>query len=340
LKKKIEALLFDFVLYAYIGWALVWSFTQIAFEDPPSLVGPVLFGGLVMFGALLTVFSRQQGLTLGAFLTGQKEYSTSHEVKSFWQRPHAWSSALFVVCTALVGWYITDMDLREFFDSDGFDGAKRLFGALFTPNFSIFPRALSAIIETVFIAFMATFLALPIAFVMSFCAAHNIMDSGPVSRAVYSATRFFMNFARSIEPIIWAIIFSIWIGIGPFAGMMALFTHSVVSLAKLYSEQIETIEAGPIEAMESVGANRLQVIAYAVVPQVILPFISFTIYRWDINVRMATIIGLVGGGGIGTLLMQYQGLARWNEVGLIIFMIAFVVWAMDNLSARLRKSIS
>jgi phosphonate transport system permease protein len=83
----------------------------------------------------------------------------------------------------------------------------------------------------------------------------------------------------------------------------------------------------------------VQVVWHAVVPQIILPFLSFTIYRWDINVRMATIIGLVGGGGIGTMLMQYQGLARWREVGLIVIMIAFVVWIMDYISAKIREAI-
>jgi phosphonate transport system permease protein len=115
--------------------------------------------------------------------------------------------------------------------------------------------------------------------------------------------------------------------------------HSIASLAKNYSEQVECIEQGPVEAIEATGANRLQVIWFAVVPQIVLPFLAFTIYRWDINVRMATIIGLVGGGGIGTLLMQYQGLARWNEVGTIIITIAAVVWIMDYLSAKIREAI-
>ncbi|HEX2982632.1 MAG TPA: ABC transporter permease subunit, partial [Ignavibacteriales bacterium] len=99
------------------------------------------------------------------------------------------------------------------------------------------------------------------------------------------------------------------------------------------------IDKGPLEAIEATGANKIQVVWYGVVPQIILPFLSFTIYRWDINVRMATVIGMVGGGGIGTMLMQYQGLARWREVGLIVLMIAFVVWIMDYVSAKIREAI-
>ena len=121
--------------------------------------------------------------------------------------------------------------------------------------------------------------------------------------------------------------------------MLALCVHSIASLSKLYSEQIEAIDHGTIEAITSTGAKPIQVVWYGVVPQIILPFISFTIYRWDINVRMATIIGLVGGGGIGTLLMQYQGLAKWNEVGLLVIIIASIVWAMDFLSTKIRQAI-
>jgi phosphonate transport system permease protein len=115
--------------------------------------------------------------------------------------------------------------------------------------------------------------------------------------------------------------------------------HSIAALGKLYSEQIEGIDEGLVEAITTTGASFIQIVWFGVVPQIILPFLSFTIYRWDINVRMATIIGLVGGGGIGTLLMQYQGLAKWNEVGLIVIMIAIVVWIMDYISAKIREAI-
>ena len=121
--------------------------------------------------------------------------------------------------------------------------------------------------------------------------------------------------------------------------MMALMIHSIASLAKQYSEIVETVSDGPIEGIQSTGATKLQTVWFAIVPQVVLPFISFTVYRWDINIRMATIIGLVGGGGIGTLLIQYQGQAMWPEVGCIILVIAFVVWFMDTASAYLREAL-
>jgi phosphonate transport system permease protein len=157
--------------------------------------------------------------------------------------------------------------------------------------------------------------------------------------AVYSLLRTGFNLVRSVEPVLWAVIFSIWVSFGPFAGMLALMVHSIASLAKQYSEIIEGVEDGPIEGIASTGAGRLQTIWFAVVPQIVLPFISFTIYRWDINVRMATILGFVGGGGIGTMLMEYQGQARWPQVGTIIVVIAFVVWAMDVFSAHVRAAV-
>src|SRR3970282_137500 len=104
--------------------------------------------------------------------------------------------------------------------------------------------------------------------------------------------------------LVMGILFLSAVGIGPFAGMMALGLHTIVSLAKLYSEQVESISAGPLEAVTATGANRLQTIIYAVVPQIVPPYISFTMYRWDINVRMSTILGFAGGGGVGFLLHQ------------------------------------
>lgn len=252
-------------------------------------------------------------------------------------------SGLFTVSliavTAVLGWQITEMSLYDLFSSQGLGGAKRIFVSIFTPELSILPVVLKAMVQTIFIALMATFISIPVAFVTSFLCARNLMRGGRVSMAVYNSLRVIFNFTRSVEPLIWAIIFSVWVGIGPFAGMLALMLHSVAALAKLYSEQIESIDRGPMEAIEATGANPVQVIWYAVVPQIILPYLSFTIYRWDINIRMATIIGLVGGGGVGTLLMQYQGLARWHHVGTIVIVIAIVVWVMDYLSAKIREAI-
>jgi len=154
---------------------------------------------------------------------------------------------------------------------------------------------------------------------------------------LYYVTRTILNAIRSVEALVMAIVFVIWVGIGPFAGVLALGLHTVVSLAKLYSEQVESILPGPLEAIEATGANRLQTILYAVVPQIIPPYISYTMYRWDINVRMSTIIGFVGGGGIGFLLQQNIGLLNYNSASTQMLAIAVVVALMDYISSVLRE---
>ncbi|MFQ3579554.1 MAG: phosphonate ABC transporter, permease protein PhnE [Bacteroidales bacterium] len=259
--------------------------------------------------------------------------------KPFYLKPYVLIAALVVVFTIITGIVVTEISIKEFFSKQGIRGAQRIFGEMMNPNFSIIKPALFAAVETIYMAFMATLIAIPFAFILSFFAARNLMNSNGFLLSIYSFVRLIMNFSRSIEALVWAIIFSVWVGIGPFAGMLALMLHSVVSLVKLYSEQIENIDNGPMEAMKATGAHHILVVWYGVVPQIIIPFLSFTIYRWDINVRMATIIGLVGGGGIGTMLIQYQGLAKWREVGLIVLVIAIIVWLMDYASAKIRERI-
>lgn len=252
---------------------------------------------------------------------------------------HSWKFWLLTFAmTLIVSLRVTEFSFAELFDAQGSSGAFRLFNGLFHANLRLLPEALIEVVETLFVAFLATAVAIPLAFLLAFLCARNIMQ-GSRGYLIYVGLRTVLNVTRSIEPLIWAVIFSVWVGIGPFAGMLALMIHSVASLAKQYSEIIEGVDQGPVDAVQSTGANRVQIVAYGIVPQVILPYIAFTFYRWDINVRMATVIGLAGGGGIGTLLLKYQGQAMWNEVGCIILVIASVVWIMDSLSAQVREAL-
>jgi phosphonate ABC transporter permease subunit PhnE len=155
----------------------------------------------------------------------------------------------------------------------------------------------------------------------------------------YYITRTIFNGLRAIEAIIMAIVFVVWVGIGPFAGVLALSLHTIAALSKLYSEQVESIITGPLEAVKATGANKLQTIIYAVVPQIIPPYISFTMYRWDINVRMSTIIGFAGGGGIGFLLFQNINLLNYRGASLQMIAIAVVVALMDYLSSKMREKV-
>jgi phosphonate ABC transporter permease subunit PhnE len=161
----------------------------------------------------------------------------------------------------------------------------------------------------------------------------------PVGLAIYYVTRTIFNALRSIEALIVVIVMVVWVGIGPFAGALALALHSIAANAKLYSEQVESIMPGPLEAIKASGATRLQTIIYGVIPQIIPPYISFTMYRWDINVRMSTIIGFAGGGGIGFLLQQNINLLNYRGAAAQILAIAIVVASMDYLSSRLREKV-
>jgi phosphonate ABC transporter permease subunit PhnE len=161
----------------------------------------------------------------------------------------------------------------------------------------------------------------------------------PIGSIIYSISRTVFNALRSVESLIMAVIFVVWVGLGPFAGVMALTLHTIAALGKLFSEQIEGISAGPIEAINATGASRLQMVVYAVVPQIIPLYIAYTLYRWDINVRMSTIIGFVGGGGVGFLLSQSIRLLRYREASVLMLSIAIVVSALDYISANVRKRV-
>jgi len=162
-------------------------------------------------------------------------------------------------------------------------------------------------------------------------------DTLPVGLVIYTLTRTILNSLRSVEAIIMAIVFVIAVGIGPFAGVMALGLHTIVSLAKLYSEQVESISPGPLEAIQATGANRLQTVVYAVIPQIVPSYISYTMYRWDINVRMSTILGIVGGGGIGFVLIQNINLSNYRAASAQMVAIAIVVSLMDYISSMVRE---
>jgi phosphonate transport system permease protein len=199
-----------------------------------------------------------------------------------------------------------------------------------------FKLVVEKIIETIFIGMMATFFGVIFALPVSFFAARNLMSATPITLVIYYLVRGILNIIRSIEPLIWAIIAVIVVGLGPFAGIMALVFHSVAALGKLYSEAIESIDPGPIEAIQATGASWIQTVMYAVIPQIVPPFVAFTIYRWDINIRMSTVIGFVGGGGIGYLLLQYIRLLDYRSAGMAVWFIAITVAILDYVSAEIR----
>jgi phosphonate ABC transporter permease subunit PhnE len=194
-------------------------------------------------------------------------------------------------------------------------------------------------IITIFLGIMGTAFALIVAVPMSFLGARNIMAGNPVTNGIYVAVRLLFTIIRSIDVLIVVLIVLPLFGLGNASGVFALAFHNVGVMGKLYSEAIEGIDAGPAEAMTATGANRFQVIWAAIVPQLVNPFISFTIYRLDTNVRLANVIGLVGGGGIGVALFQNIQLLRYHTAGTFILLIVVTVAAMDFISAQIRKRL-
>lgn len=339
----IRRTILDAIIFAYLAFTVLVFF--VVGDDAVSAVPKLVawFVGLAAAGAATSVAVNAKGVkTLGwqIYAPPHLRMKSSEELatpvyKTFW----GLQMIAAVLMTLVIGIKMTEIDVIKLLEAERFHHAMSLFAQLFNPDWSILPKAIVKVVETIYIAFVATAIAVPIAFILSFMMARNIMGNGKLGFSIYAGLRTIFNVSRSVEPVLWAIIFSIWASFGPFAGMLALMIHSIASLAKQYSEIVEGIEDGPIEGIESTGAGRLQVIWFAVVPQVVLPYISYTVYRWDTNVRMATILGLVGGGGIGTMLMEYSGQAMWPQVGCVIFVIAFVVWVMDAFSSHVRAAI-
>jgi len=266
--------------------------------------------------------------------------------RRWWQTSWGIMALFLVVVTVYVGALTTQVSVGTLIRRASSTGY--FWQRLATPDFSYFfhpdpdlgDTMLNAIIQTVFMSLMATVLGVLFAFPLSFLGARNMVTKNRLGWGVYTLMRAFFNVGRSIEPFVMAVFFGVCVGYGPFAGVLALFVHTIAALGKLYSEQIESIDPGPVEAITASGGRRTQILRYGVIPQVVPPFLAFTLYRWDINVRMATIIGIVGGGGIGRFFNYYKNELRYHEVGAVIIIITVVVWVMDYISGRVRERIT
>jgi phosphonate transport system permease protein len=243
-------------------------------------------------------------------------------------------AAAFIYC-----WGVTEIDLRDLFQPA--PTFLRLVSDFV--RIDLTPEVLQVVIQqmlvTIFQALLATTFGALVALPFSFLAAKNLTGRSCVLIWLYYASRAIFNVLRSIEALLYVAIFIFWVGIGPFAGMMALAVTTFALIGKLFSEAIENIESGPIEAVTATGANPLQVINYAILPQIVPPFVSYLIYQWDINIRMATIIGFAGGGGIGLTLSTYFGSLQYHKAGTVVAIIVIVVALMDFASARLREKL-
>ncbi len=192
-----------------------------------------------------------------------------------------------------------------------------------------------ALAETVAIAFLGTLLAAIISFPLGFLAARNVMTQ----RIVQFMARRFSDSIRGVDTLIWALIWINVVGLGPFAGVLAIMTSDIGSFSKLYSEAIEAVDRKPAEGVISTGGSRLHAIRFGIVPQVMPVLISQTLYYFESNTRSATIIGIVGAGGIGLHLAEQIRTYEWDRVAFIILMILVTVAVIDAVSSRLRLAL-
>jgi phosphonate transport system permease protein len=198
-----------------------------------------------------------------------------------------------------------------------------------------FTSLLEALAETVAIAFLGTLLAALVSFPLGFIAARNTT----VSRIVRWFARRSSDTIRGVDVLIWALIWINVVGLGPFAGVLAIMTSDIGYFTKLYSEAIEAIDRRASDGVLSSGGTRLHVIRFGIVPQVLPVLLSQTLYFFESNTRSATIIGIVGAGGIGLFLAERIRTFEWDQVAFIILMVLVTVALIDALSSRLRLAL-
>ncbi len=203
------------------------------------------------------------------------------------------------------------------------------------PDWSYFGAVVPLVLETIKMAVLGTVIGSAVAFVYSLLIARNIVKN----RIVTSILRFIMNIIRTIPDLLLGAIFVAIVGIGPVAGILALSVFTFGVVVKLFYEAIETIDPGPIEALTAVGANKLQIIWFAVLPQIITYFISYTLYAFEINVRASTVLGYIGAGGIGLYLQQTLQVFDYAKTGTIIIVIIIVVVLIDYVSSKSREAL-
>ena len=204
----------------------------------------------------------------------------------------------------------------------------------FPPKFTDWRLYLTEMVITLQIALWGTALAVVFAVPMGLLSSANITPAW-----VHQPVRRLMDAARAINEMVFAMLFIVAVGLGPFAGVLALFVHTTGVLAKLFSEAVEAIDPQPVEGIRATGANALEEIVYGVIPQVLPLWISYSLYRFESNVRSASVVGMVGAGGIGVVLWEIIRGFQYAETCAVMIIIIVSVTVIDVISARIRKSL-
>lgn len=246
------------------------------------------------------------------------------------RRSLLWHASWAVLVLLLVGaWNGADMRPLDLIRDSG--NMATYAAEFFPPNFTHWRIYASEMLITLQIALWGTALAVVTAIPMALLASSNI-----VPWWVYQPMRRLMDGCRAINEMVFAMLFVVAVGLGPFAGVLALWVHTTGILAKLFSEAVEAIDPQPVEGIRSTGASALHEIVYGVIPQVMPLWISFTLYRLESNVRSATVVGMVGAGGIGVVLWEIIRGFQYAETGAVMIIIVVTVSVLDLISARIR----
>lgn len=195
------------------------------------------------------------------------------------------------------------------------------------------------VLQTLAIAVFGTFLGTVVAVPVSFLAARNLMRVNPLGTAVYFLVRALMSVIRSVPTIFWGLLFVTAISIGPYPGTVAVALFTFGLMSKLFSEAIEAIDPGQVEAMVATGASPLQVVVNGVLPQVLPYMVAQLLYTFEVNVHSATILGLIGAGGVGFLLLQYIGVLDYAHTAMVLYVVVPLTMVIDYSSAAIRRRI-
>ncbi len=242
---------------------------------------------------------------------------------------------------ALVGFTVWSLQATGFDPALIYEGFfrkpffRQFLSGLWPLNWEILGEVAHQTMITIQIAWIGTLIAAVISLPLSFIAARNITPA----LSLGSLSRFFFNVDRSIDVLIVALVLVAAVGLGPLAGTIAIAIHSIGSMGKLFTEAIEAIDHGPVEALESTGASRAQVIRWGVIPQVMPYLISYFLYRLELNIRSAVVLGIVGAGGIGFLLVDNIKQFQYQNVSMILLVIVALVMAIDFISGKLRRAV-
>lgn len=219
------------------------------------------------------------------------------------------------------------------------DNIGRVFAGFSHPDWAEFRAVVDKALETLYIAVLGTFFGTVTAVPLSFVGARNLMRRNPVGTVAYFAVRFLMSVIRSIPTLFWGILWVIVVGIGPFPGVLAVTTFSIGLISKLFSEAIEAIDWGQVDALTATGANSVQVVIHGVVPQVMPYMIANVLYSFEVNVHSSTILGAVGAGGMGLLFLEYMGLFEYPKMAMLLIVVIAVTSTIDYSSAAIRRRI-